>query len=58
MASVSLDEPALQAADCVVITTAHKSYDWEWIAAHSRLIVDSRNALRGVQAGSARVVKL
>jgi UDP-N-acetyl-D-glucosamine dehydrogenase len=58
MTSVSLDEQTLQGADCVVITTAHKSYDWEWIAANSRLIVDSRNALRGVPAGSGRVVKL
>ncbi|MEA3308083.1 MAG: nucleotide sugar dehydrogenase [Chloroflexota bacterium] len=37
---------ALQAADCVVIVTDHSVYDWEQIARQSRLVVDTRNALR------------
>jgi UDP-N-acetyl-D-glucosamine dehydrogenase len=50
--------PALDEADCVVIATDHTSYDWETIAAHSRSIVDTRNALRGVREPRAEVVKL
>jgi UDP-N-acetyl-D-glucosamine dehydrogenase len=42
----------------VVITTAHSSYDWEWVVAHSRLIVDTRNSTRDVQVNPGRIVKL
>src|SRR4051794_17624846 len=45
--SIALDADALRAADCVVIATDHRSYDWAWVAAHARLIVDTRNALAG-----------
>ena len=58
MASVSLDKDTLQAADCVVITTAHSSYNWEWVVRNSRLVVDTRNATKGVIANPARIVKL
>jgi len=58
MACVGLDRDALHTADCVVITTDHSAYDWEWVVQNSRLIVDTRNATRGVPAGGARVVKL
>lgn len=34
-------------ADCVVIVTDHDGYDWQWLAKHSKLVVDTRNALRG-----------
>jgi UDP-N-acetyl-D-glucosamine dehydrogenase len=37
----------LRAADCVVIATAHKTFDYKLIAKHARTIVDSRNALKG-----------
>ncbi len=46
MACVDLNRQTLQEADCVVITAAHSSYDWDWIVANSRLIVDTRNATR------------
>jgi UDP-N-acetyl-D-glucosamine dehydrogenase len=62
LTSVHLDRAALQAADCVVITTDHRSYDWEEIVAHARLIVDTRNVTARVaadrRAGGARIVKL
>jgi UDP-N-acetyl-D-glucosamine dehydrogenase len=50
--------PALDAAACVVVATDHTSYDWETIAARSRLIVDTRNALRDVRRPRAEIVKL
>ncbi len=56
--SVSLTETALRGADCVVITTAHRSYDWDWVVRNSRLIVDTRNATARVAPATTRVVKL
>ncbi|MGB6130450.1 MAG: nucleotide sugar dehydrogenase [Acidobacteriaceae bacterium] len=37
--------------DCVVIVTDHSQYDYAAIAAQARLVVDTRNAMRGIQAG-------
>ena len=54
--SVDLD-PALPAADCVVVITNHSAYDWAQIAEQAQLIVDTRHALRDV-TGRARVVGL
>ncbi|MFN8474393.1 MAG: nucleotide sugar dehydrogenase [Anaerolineae bacterium] len=58
MTPVSLTEETLEAADCVVIVTAHKEYDWPWIVEHSQLIVDTRNATRDVVALPGQVVRL
>lgn len=54
--SADLTPEALAEADCVVVITDHSSFDWDWIAEHSRLLVDTRNAIR--ENGRARVVKL
>jgi UDP-N-acetyl-D-glucosamine dehydrogenase len=51
-------ETGLTRADCVVVATDHTAYDWETIAARSRLIVDTRDALRTVRAPRAEIVKL
>ena len=58
MVSVNLDRRALQGADCVVVTTAHRSYEWQWIVDDSQLVIDTRNATKDVMAGPGRVVKL
>ena len=57
MRSVVLDEGELSRADCVVVVTAHSSYDWAWVAEHAHLVVDTRNALSGCR-GKARVIGL
>ncbi len=44
--SAPLDATRLAAADCVVIVTDHRRFDYDAIARHSRLVVDSRNAIR------------
>ena len=41
-------EEAAAASDCVVIVTDHKAFDYTTLAAEARLIVDTRNALKGV----------
>jgi UDP-N-acetyl-D-glucosamine dehydrogenase len=38
----------LAAYDCVLIVTDHSSYDYEQIVAEARLVVDTRNATRGI----------
>jgi len=34
--------------DCVLIVTDHSSYDYSRIVTDSRLVVDTRNATRGI----------
>ena len=36
--------------DCVVIVTDHSQYDYERIVRDARLVVDTRNATRGIEA--------
>lgn len=58
MASVALDEQTLRKADCVLIVTDHEITDWNAIATHASLVVDTRNAMkRATVAPHARIVK-
>lgn len=57
MDSEPLTQDFLAAQDCVVIVTDHTAYNYEWIARHARLIVDTRNALAAVRPAQARIVK-
>ena len=41
---------AVPAADCVVIVTDHSSFDYKALVKDARLIVDTRNALKGVKS--------
>jgi UDP-N-acetyl-D-glucosamine dehydrogenase len=50
--------PAVRAADCVVIITNHKVYDYSAILEHARLIVDTRNAMGAVGRDNPKVVRL
>jgi UDP-N-acetyl-D-glucosamine dehydrogenase len=45
-------------ADCVVIITNHKVYDYTSILKNARLIVDTRNALGKLGARNPKVVRL
>jgi UDP-N-acetyl-D-glucosamine dehydrogenase len=58
MSSVPLNEATLRGADCVLIVTDHQTTDWDQIATHAGLVVDTRNAMArcGVPI-RARVVK-
>jgi UDP-N-acetyl-D-glucosamine dehydrogenase len=49
-------EAAIREADCVVIVTDHKKVDYPELVKNARLIVDTRNALKGIQ--SERIVRL
>ena len=48
LVSTPLDEGALKEADLVLLVTDHTAYDYPWIAARARLIVDTRNAFKGI----------
>ncbi len=49
--SIVLTGEKLRNADCVLVITNHDAYDWTWIAEQARLIVDTRNALHGLDNG-------
>jgi len=49
-------ETAAANADCVVIITDHSGFDYKGLAQNAKLIVDTRNALRGVK--SDNIVRL
>jgi UDP-N-acetyl-D-glucosamine dehydrogenase len=48
--------PSVAAADCVVIVTDHSAVDYGGVVEHSKLIVDTRNALKGFR--SQKIVRL
>jgi UDP-N-acetyl-D-glucosamine dehydrogenase len=47
----------LRSVDAVLILTDHSCFDYGFIARHSRLIVDTRNATRKVVEGQGKVVR-
>ena len=57
MQSVELTPQALADQDAVLIVTNHSCYDYAWIVANARLVVDTRNACAGVTKGREKVVK-
>ncbi len=56
--SVALTESRLARADCVVILCDHSGIDWAQVVRASRLVVDARNATRGVPDRGDKVVLL
>ena len=50
--------PAVKSADCVVIVTNHKAYNYADILRDSKCIVDTRNALGKVGINNPKVVRL
>jgi UDP-N-acetyl-D-glucosamine dehydrogenase len=55
MHSISLDDNHLAEADIVVVITDHSSYAWEVVARHAELILDTRNALKGIPGNVIRL---
>ncbi|MDH5174005.1 MAG: nucleotide sugar dehydrogenase [Elusimicrobiota bacterium] len=54
--SIPLTESSLRNADCVVITTDHSVYDYKQIVKNAKLVIDSRNATKGIR--DKKIVKL
>jgi UDP-N-acetyl-D-glucosamine dehydrogenase len=57
LCSVDLTPEILQSQDCVLITTDHSAYDYQFVVDHSRLVVDTRNATRNVTCGREKIRK-
>ena len=55
MKSTPLSATTLRKYDCVLIATDHTCYDYAWIAKTSPLVVDTRNATKGISG--ANIVK-
>jgi UDP-N-acetyl-D-glucosamine dehydrogenase len=54
--SVPVTAELVKSVDCVVLLTDHSDFDYPMIAAHSALIVDSRNAFKGFP--DANIIRL
>jgi len=52
----SAPEESAAEADCVVIVTDHAAFDYQALVRNSRLVVDTRNALKGFD--SNKIVRL
>jgi len=55
--STPLTAEYLSHMDCVLIVTDHSSYDYDFIARHAPIIVDTRNATRAVVCKHARIYR-
>jgi UDP-N-acetyl-D-glucosamine dehydrogenase len=56
-ASRPLTPEYLAAQACVLVATDHSAFDWPWIVGQSKLVVDTRNATKGVTAHRDRIVR-
>ena len=45
----TLDAQALEAADLVMVTTAHTTVDYDFVAAHAQLVFDTKNVMKNVK---------
>jgi len=57
MRSKPLSDKMLAGYDVVLIATDHSDYDYQWIADHAQLIVDTRNATAGVKGHRGKIVR-
>lgn len=55
--SVELTAESLASYDAVLIATNHSSYDYEFIASHAQLVVDTRNATGKVSQHRDKIVQ-
>ncbi len=55
--SVPLSQETLRQYDCVLVATNHSVYDWQIVADHAKLIIDTRNALSKVTGKRDHIVK-
>ncbi len=55
--SVELSAENLEKYDCVLVSTDHSVYDFDFIVKHAKLVVDTRNATVNVSSGREKIVK-
>ncbi|AMV37479.1 nucleotide sugar dehydrogenase [Planctomyces sp. SH-PL62] len=57
MSSRELTPDYVRSRDCLLVATDHSAYDWPRIVEQASLIVDTRDALRGVPSGRATILR-
>lgn len=57
MDSQELTPEYLGSQDCVLISTDHSAYDYDFIVKHSKLVIDTRNATKNVTSGREKIHK-
>ncbi len=58
MQSTELTKEAVADKDCIVITTNHSDVDYSWIVQSAALVIDTRNATKGIQSSDNNIVRL
>lgn len=56
--SQELSDELIAEKDCIVITTNHSCYDMNNIVKNAKLVVDTRNATKGVTSGREKIIRL
>ncbi|MEA2078178.1 MAG: nucleotide sugar dehydrogenase [Candidatus Marinimicrobia bacterium] len=56
--SVPLTAELLKSLDAVVITTAHKNVDYQFIVDNANLVIDSRNATKNLKNTEGKVLRM
>lgn len=56
--SVPLSKELIESVDAVVITTAHKNVDYQFIVDNAKLVVDSRNTTKPLKNTKGKVIRL
>jgi UDP-N-acetyl-D-glucosamine dehydrogenase len=57
MKSVELTPKNLQSFDAVIISTAHSAYNYNFIATHAQMVIDTRNAMKDMIKYKDKIVK-
>jgi UDP-N-acetyl-D-glucosamine dehydrogenase len=55
--SVDLTGPGIGSYDCVLISTNHRSVDYDFVVKNAALVVDTRNATKGISDPGEKIVK-
>jgi UDP-N-acetyl-D-glucosamine dehydrogenase len=56
--SVPLSEETLASSDVVIITTDHSGIDYQWVVDKAQLVLDTRNAVRGISSPTSGYCRL
>jgi UDP-N-acetyl-D-glucosamine dehydrogenase len=56
--STELSSDVIAQQDCVIILTDHSDYDFKTVVAGARLVIDTRNATKDLNAFTDNIIKL
>jgi UDP-N-acetyl-D-glucosamine dehydrogenase len=56
--NTQIEEGIVRRMDLILITTDHTLYDYEWIVEKAQLVIDTRNATKGIKRGKEKVIRI